>query len=523
MKYFSNFFHLTFLFSFPPSVCYDTLDAEDIWEPVRERRLSAGTKVAGGSARSLPESADDPRRRNAPRSGRWQRGVALPPAEEGGRRKERDAEDPDELWDDPIGGANGAAADFSAFGAMPDDPNDAFDFDKMAEATKKLDQELHGSKDVDVDDDGDGEVDVNDGDDGDDDDDENHHSVKVDPSRPLASAGMTLASGSGDGVNVFEDFDSLGENEAAGPSIRGGDEDPSASSRLMKMIGVTKDTPKNESTAEPASNPWGGTLGDNGPKPSGLDTLMSLGGGTSIPLNPWGNPAPVQQAGDSDSGMKIPSRLGAFTAEHKVRDDQAAVGLGERAQETEMLRRRQEEEAQRRVHAQRQAEEQARQQHAQVAAMQQQQQQAASQQSQVELVLMERICAILENSWGRSDLVSILTTLHSEDSRVIPLLSNADALRALIARSPQRIALRRDPNFAGDMAVLSMTNVQWQQQQQQVQARLQQEEVQRRQMEEEAAAREEAQRSVAAPINPEAPWFYSDPQNNIQVSKEACI
>jgi hypothetical protein len=476
--------------------------------------LSAGTKVAGGSSRSLTESADDPRRRNAPRSGRWQRGVALPPAEEGGRRKERDAENPDELWDDIIGGATGAAADFSAFGAMPDDPNDAFDFDKMAEASKKLDEELHGSKDVDVDDDGD-----DDGDDGDD-DDENHHSVKVDPSRPLASAGMTLASGSGDGVNVFEDFESVGENEVAAPSIRGGDEDPSASSRLMKMIGVTKDAPKNESTAEPSSNPWG-TLGENGSNPSGLDSLMSLGGGTAIPLNPWGNPVPVQQAGDSDSGRKMPSRLGAFTTEHKVRDDQAAVGLGERAQETEMLRRRQEEEAQRRVHAQRQAEEQARQQHAQVAAMQQQQ--AASQQSQVELVLMERICAILETSWGRSDLVSLLTTLHSEDSRVIPLLSNADALRALIARSPQRIALRRDPNFAGDVAVLSMTNAQWQQQQQQVQARLQQEEVQRRQMEEEAAARVQAQRSVAAPINPEAPWFYSDPQNNIQVSKEACI
>ena len=80
-----------------------------------------------------------------------------------------------------------------------------------------------------------------------------------------------------------------------------------------------------------------------------------------------------------------------------------------------MFRRRQEEER-------RLMEERARQQ-----AIQQQQQSAHS---QVELVLMERISVILENSWGRSDLVSILNTLHSEDSRVIPLLGNAEALSA---------------------------------------------------------------------------------------------
>ena len=133
---------------------------------------------------------------------------------------------------------------------------------------------------------------------------------------------------------------------------------------------------------------------------------------------------------------------------------------------------------------------------------------------------MERICAILENSWGRSDLVSILSTLHSEDSRVIPLLGNVDALRALISRSPQRVALRRDPNFAGDMAVLVLTNSQWQQQQAS-RARARQEEMQRleqqRRMEEEARARSEAQNRAVASINPDAPWFYSDPQNNIQV------
>jgi hypothetical protein len=60
-----------------------------------------------------------------------------------------------------------------------------------------------------------------------------------------------------------------------------------------------------------------------------------------------------------------------------------------------------------------------------------------------------------------------------------------------------------------------MTNSQWQQQQQ-VQARLQQEEMQRRRMEEEAVARAQAQNRAL--INPDLPWFYSDPQNNVQVS-----
>jgi hypothetical protein len=472
------------LCSYEITVCWDTLDAEEIWEPVRERRVStslkAGSATGASSSRGLTETVDDPRRRNAPSSGRWQRGVALPPPDESGRRKERDAENPNELWDDPIGGATGAASDFSAFGAMPDDPSgDAFDFDKMAEASKELDEELHEPRD-------------------DEGDDDKLHSIKVDvdPKRPLASAGMTLSSGSGDDVNVFEDFDSPSESDPAAPSVRGGEEDPSASSRLMKMIGVTKDSSGKESLAKQAtSNPWG-TTGDE----------ATGGGSSAIPLNPWGNPMPTQQSSEPDSGMDLASasRLGAFATEPKAQENQVAVEMGKRAQEADMLRRKGEE-AQRRAMVQRQAEQQARQ-HAQVAVMQQQ---PAPQQLQVELVLMERICAILENSWGRSDLVSILTTLHSEDSRVIPLLSNADALRALIARSPQRVALRRDPNFAGDIAVLSLTNAQWQQQQQQVRARLQQEELQRKQMEEEVALRAH---------DPEAPWFYSDPQNNIQVN-----
>jgi hypothetical protein len=181
--------------------------------------------------------------------------------------------------------------------------------------------------------------------------------------------------------------------------------------------------------------------------------------------------------------------------------------------EAEMRRRRQEQEAQQRAIEQQKAAQQA---------AARQQQQPTSQQTQIELVLMERIGVILENSWGQSDLLSILSTLHSEDSRVIPLLGNVDALRALIARSPQRVALRREPGFGGEMAVLQMTNSQWQQaqEQQRSQSRAQQEQIQRRKNEEAAAAaRAQAQNRVAAAINFHAPWFYSDPQGNIQVSR----
>eukprot|EP00339_Tiarina_fusa_P000209 CAMPEP_0117003288 /NCGR_PEP_ID=MMETSP0472-20121206/4654_1 /TAXON_ID=693140 ORGANISM="Tiarina fusus, Strain LIS" /NCGR_SAMPLE_ID=MMETSP0472 /ASSEMBLY_ACC=CAM_ASM_000603 /LENGTH=1077 /DNA_ID=CAMNT_0004703879 /DNA_START=46 /DNA_END=3279 /DNA_ORIENTATION=- len=486
-------------------VCWDVFEAEGIWESYRERRLSGGAPkpVPAGIGRPVELVSEDPRRRNiaAPSSGRWQRGVALPPAEEGGRRKERDAENPNELWDDPM--VTGAAADFSAFGGIPED-HDAFDFDKMAEASKQLEEEIPEPQKT--------EEEL---------EEERLHAVKVDPNRPLASAGMTLTSGSGDDVNVFEDFDApAAEANAANTTIRGGDEDPTASSRLMKMIGVTREPDTGTGDLQStAANPWGVPPADEIPsraEASTIDPIISsitgaaglAGVSSTIPLNPWGAPAAPQPA--ADSGMDLAASLEAFAAEQKAREAQVAVEMKKMAEQEE-LRRRQEEEAQRRALAQRQAEERARQQ--QAAALQQQQ---ASHQSQVEIVLMERICSILENSWGRSDLGSVLSTLHSEDSRVVPLLGNVDALRALIARSPQRVALRHDPSFGGDMAVLLMTNTQWQQQQQ-VQARLQQEELHRRRVEEEkAAARAKAQEQSIGPIDPDLPWFYSDPQNNIQ-------
>ena len=60
--------------------------------------------------------------------GRWQRGVALPPPEDsrsgGGRNRSGhdDAENPEDLWDDPVSSSAGinttAASDFSAFGTI---------------------------------------------------------------------------------------------------------------------------------------------------------------------------------------------------------------------------------------------------------------------------------------------------------------------------------------------------------------------------------------------------------------------
>jgi hypothetical protein len=387
---------------------------------------------------------------------------------------------------------------------MPSDEDDnVFDFDKMAEASRMLEEEIHGVKH-------------------DDDSAEQHLTKKVDATRPLASAGTTLVSGSGDDVNVFEDFDApseplAGETEAEGdgpsetPAVRGGDEDPSASSRLMKMIGVSRCNDESSGSPEDVmTNPWGSDpLNTN--STAAVDPIIGAIGVGSISLNPWGGNVSTSAASQPGGGMNLGIGLGAFGADMKSREAQMAAEREKIAQrEAEMLRRRQEEESQRRAAAERKARQQ------QQALMQQ----PTPQQSQIELVLMERICVILENSWGRSDLPSILTTLHSEDSRVIPLLGNADSLRALIARSPQRVALRRDPSFGGEMAVLLMTNSQWQQQEQQrqrQQAQMQQEELRRRRQMEEAASRAQSQSRLAASINLDAPWFYSDPQSNIQV------
>jgi hypothetical protein len=471
-------------------VCWDSFEPDEIWATVSRERVGRSNSIGEappppkgriGGPRGLAEPSDDKRRptSTAPGGGRWQRGVALPPPDDGTNRgRHEDAENPNELWDDPVSGATGAAADFSAFGEIPDDPKgggDAFDFDKMAEASRRFEMERHGSKTSDM---------------TSEDEDNAVHSVQVDPHRPLASAGTTIQSGSGDNVNVFEDFDeTVDESNGSDLVVKDGAVDASASSRLMKMIGVNSDAAKDaaDSSDTKQIHSWG--MGEKSTDVQ--DSKLA-----AIPSNPWGT-AIGADANQQQVGLDLSSRLEAVVVEQKAREAQIAAELERRRRQQE------EEEVKRRA----------------LRAQQEQAEAASAQQqagpSQVELVLMERISTFLENSWGRSDLLSILSTLHAEDSRVIPLLGNVDSLRALIARHPNRIGLRQDPAFGTEMAVLLLTNAQWQ--------RVREEEFQLAKQQ----RRQEAMRQAAAQQKPrisaDAPWFYSDPQNNIQVSEVLCL
>ena len=460
-------------------VCWDTFDAEAIWATVsRERRASTKSglpeAMEGGGGVGVRRTSS--RREAGSSSGRWQRGVALPPPDQVKKNREnKDAENPSDLWDDPV--ATDAAADFSAFGAMPQD-DEPFDFEKMAEATRKFDEDIHGSRSR--------TSSMANSDDG-----VSEPTVKVDPKRPLASIGTTIQSGSGDNVNVFEDFDEpgSGDKEEGKPAIKGGEEDASASSRLMAMIGVKKETAPADAASEPAARAWGGA------EPGSKENA-------SVPLNPWGGPLLPSQ--DAQGG-------GGFDIQARMREEEMA----QNAREAEVARRQQQEreEVQRRAAAEEQSRNAAN-----LQQQQQQQQQQDGVQSQVELVLMERISTILENAWGQSDLVSILSTLHAGDSRVIPLLSNTDALRALILRNPRRIALRPNPVFGTEMASLLLTNAQWlqektAQEQAKAAAQAQQQEIQRR--EEQRKMQERAAQQKVSVVSG-APWYYSDPQNNVQ-------
>lgn len=500
-------------------VCWDTFDANEIWNQVsRERRAATKGAAAPPPAREARREVqrEEPRSNTAPpvpnEGSRWQRGVALPPSGEGSRRSNRyeEADNPEDLWDDPTAPQQGAAADFSAFGGSLDDEPlkagaEGFDLSSMSEAAKAFEEDLRGEGKT------------------------NGHAGSVDgtqnnkkePIRPLAAAGTTIRSGSGDDVNVFEDFGEPEEGAAAAgtekTAIKSGDEQ-TPSSRLMQMIGVTNDDKEKETKEKD---------GEEKNESSTTTAASSIFGGfaSSVPSNPWGAPPPAQSA-----PAPQPESLGLDLAA-KLREtaDQQSTGESEadrlKREEIETLRRREEEEEENRrkaAVAQQQAELHARQE----AARQEQQQQQQQGQSQVERILTERISTILENSWGRSDLITVLQTLHSEDSRVIPLLGTVEALRALIVRHPMRFALGKDPTFGAEMAVLVMNNAAWQQQQQAA------EDLQRRQQEEHQkmlAARQEAERAEAEARAHEAakaqeepvvitdsPWFYADPQGNVQ-------
>ena len=108
-------------------------------------------------------------------SGRWQRGVALPEGDarpssrgrsdssgggrgfgDGGRGGNYEADDPNDLWDDPAAPSSyGAASDFSAFGGSLEDDRpsvsragsgrgmEAFDLSDISKAAAAFDSELH--------------------------------------------------------------------------------------------------------------------------------------------------------------------------------------------------------------------------------------------------------------------------------------------------------------------------------------------------------------------------------------------
>jgi len=472
-------------FEFSRVVCWDNFDAEEIWNLAKDRRAPKNQSTGIPGRRDPEQVMPGPRISRTAVAGAdsWKRGVALPPGgDNGARRGDRyEGDDPDDLWDDPVS-LEEAAADFSAFGGSLDDApksvgGDAFDLAKIADAAKEFDDEARGDA-------------LN--------EDLNGNDHAVNPTRPLASAGTTIRSGSGDNVNVFEDFAAVDKSSKNEP-IRSGDDPQSASSRLMQMIGVSSGDEK-----------VGGDAPTDSKDAPAETNIFSAFGASSVPSNPWG--APLSEP------KPEPTVNGGLDLSAKLRE---ARQVESQNSELEMLRKRKEEEEKRRLAllAQQQAEAQARE-----AAMQKQQQQAQQPEySQVELILTERISTILENSWGRSDLMTILQTLHNDDSRVVPLLATADALRALIVRHPRRFALTKDPTFGAEMAVLVMNNSQWQQHQasEEMQRRQQQEDHQKilaakKEAESRAKAEAEARASENIVIT-DAPWYYADPHGNIQV------
>ena len=537
-------------------VCWDNFDANEIWQAARERssrnigKQAAAVSGGGGSVRKELDNREDRRGsmshshhhdNNGGGGDTWRRGVALPPAGEVNNRRSNRyddiADNPDDLWDDPSAPQMAAASDFSAFGgALDDEPlkagSDAFDLAQMSKAAREFEEDLRG---------GSGASSVSDS-------DGNQNDQSVNATRPLASAGTTIRSGSGDDVNVFEDF---GEPEKNGSvtnvdsnntsPIKSG-EKQSASSRLMQMIGVGGKNGSNEAKMNDEGEPQTAddpqkenidNIVENANAESGAASLFSFSSGIS--KNPWGNPSastPSAQEESSSFGLDLAAKLrDSQQQQQQVELQKESERL--KMEEMERMRLREAEEEQRRVvllaqqqQAQqaelrlRQQQAAAREQQQQQAQQQQQQQQAQQANAQIELILTDRIAAVLENSWGRSDLMSVLSTLHNEDSRVVPLLGTVDALRALIARHPRRFALMKDPSIGTEMAILIMNNVQWQQHKQAEDLQRRQQEEHRQKMlaaQQEAASRTEAEKSK--PVITDSPWYYADPQGNVQVSR----
>ena len=352
-------------------VCFDDFDADEIWSQAAPTRPARGTGT-GGSGKPAPnQTTPNPtmslrglaegslRARSdidslsgsmsgMSNSGRWQRGVALPPASEtldgsrrgagargGAGRGGEDAENPEDLWDDPIDiNQSGGAADLSQFGALLDGETGSplggsgkrrsragssggagsglggmFDLSDMSEAAKKFEMELHADRNRESSADDSRGLDSNLG-------------HRVDPRRPLALAGTTIRSGSGDDVNVFEDFGAPTESK----TILGVDNEDdnkeetedSASSRLMKMIGVEG---SGDVSGSKLMSSWGASGGSEEPDEDVPAPNIGGFGGTSlasaIPSNPWGTPMPAVASNEPFS-MVSHSRSRSMNHNHSL-------------------------------------------------------------------------------------------------------------------------------------------------------------------------------------------------------------
>jgi hypothetical protein len=591
-------------------VCWDNFDANEIWSSQITREKTGGATAGAGatgtdrsSRKTTTTTASastgiptldkvheqqqqqhhhhmdrHERRRGAETTnmnnnggggGAWRRGVALPPTDARSKstsynyREDDYADNPNDLWDDPDtvpgSGAGGistkkelpAATDFSAFGgSLDDDPipvsasgggigagasgssSNAFDLGNMSDAARQFELELHGEQ---------GDTEKNGG---------NNSSGNKNTTRPLTQKGTTIQSGSGDDVNVFEDFGAPDSNnnssntttsaaEQSNNTSAGGQEQ-SKSSRLMQMIGVTeKDNDTLQEQKEEQSHESKESLVSTSEAGGATGPTSLFSFSTGLSKNPWGEPLSTTTNDNSNTTatsanattQQDPSSTSSFGVDLAVKlQESSATSTKDQSHDSERLRLEEMErirlmdEEKRRVSLMTQQQQQ---QQAELRLRQQQQQQQQGP-GQVESILTERISKILENSWGRSDLMSILSTLHSEDNRVAALLGTVDALRALIARHPRRFALAKDPAFGSEMAVLLMDNNAWKQHQQaeEIQRRRQEEEQQLQKIiaGKEAAARLEAEKRKSAAASAaeviritDAPWFYLDPQGNVQV------
>ncbi len=415
---------------------------------------------AGGSSKIAvagSRSNDDSLQPENTEGRMWARGTKLPPAptsSEGNNKNSKHAKD--DLWD-----SVGPASDFTEFGALPGSLGggkmEKFDLCDMANAASAFEEEMAALRLADKEA---AAKTVNNSNNN----NNNKNVNRID----------TIMRSAGDNVNVFED---IGDDDGAASHNNHHQQSSNihksnaAGSRLMQMIGAGS-TSSGESSASLSAAPIRPSL---------------------VPSNPWGTSSKSSSSKDAEAAAKEAAAAEAENAARLEREEAAAEAAKlAAAEEARENARRNEAAAEASAVAQ------------QASALAQQQLEAAEAQqraaalaaynAQVESVLMERICALLEANWGKVEINSVLSTLHREDERVIPLLRSTDELRSLIIRNVNRVQLVKVNGNGAEFAVLVTNNNPLQQQQ----AALQQQQQQAAQQQ--AAARQQVQAAEAAAI-----------------------